>query len=107
MKLTSDLTDQEHLFVAEYLVDRNATAAARRAGYRDPATGPALIDDNLQPILRRYQEHLSEYLQAELEQMVGQGMAASLPEKTAAKRGSTKVSRKMVTPTASVPITLG
>ncbi len=44
--------------------------------FQSEASLSALIDDDLQPILRRYQEHLSEYLQAELEQMVGQGTAA-------------------------------
>jgi len=38
-----DLTDKQRLFVAEYLVDLNATGAARRAGYSDGNIGRQLI----------------------------------------------------------------
>lgn len=37
------LTAQQRLFVAEYLKDNNATAAAARAGYSDPNYGRQLI----------------------------------------------------------------
>ena len=37
------LTAQQCLFVAEYLKDNNATAAAARAGYSDPNYGRQLI----------------------------------------------------------------
>ncbi|MGM3311596.1 terminase small subunit, partial [Enterobacter hormaechei subsp. steigerwaltii] len=37
------LTPQQRLFVAEYLKDHNATAAAARAGYSDPNYGRQLI----------------------------------------------------------------
>lgn len=37
------LTTQQRLFVAEYLKDNNATAAAARAGYSDPNYGRQLI----------------------------------------------------------------
>lgn len=40
------LTDKQKRFVAEYLVDLNATAAARRAGYKDPNIGRQLITKN-------------------------------------------------------------
>lgn len=33
------LTPKQKRFVAEYLVDLNATAAAKRAGYKDPNIG--------------------------------------------------------------------
>jgi phage terminase small subunit len=36
-----ELTDRQRLFVAEYLVDRNATAAAIRAGYSPKRAGSA------------------------------------------------------------------
>lgn len=37
------LTPKQKQFVAEYLVDLNATAAAKRAGYKDPNFGRQLI----------------------------------------------------------------
>ena len=37
------LTDKQERFVTEYLVDLNATAAARRAGYKDPNKGRQLV----------------------------------------------------------------
>lgn len=40
------LTDKQKRFVQEYLVDLNATAAARRAGYKDPSIGRQLITKN-------------------------------------------------------------
>ena len=40
------LTDRQKRFVAEYLVDLNATAAAKRAGYKDPNIGRQLITKN-------------------------------------------------------------
>lgn len=40
------LTDKQKRFVDEYLVDLNATAAARRAGYKDPNIGRQLITKN-------------------------------------------------------------
>lgn len=39
------LTAQQRLFVAEYLKDNNATAAAARAGYSDPNYGRQLISN--------------------------------------------------------------
>lgn len=40
------LTDKQKRFVDEYMVDLNATAAARRAGYKDPNIGRQLITKN-------------------------------------------------------------
>ena len=40
------LTEKQKRFVAEYMVDLNATAAARRAGYKDPKIGRQLITKN-------------------------------------------------------------
>lgn len=37
------LTEKQKRFVGEYLVDLNATAAAKRAGYKDPNFGRQLI----------------------------------------------------------------
>jgi len=41
--LDKTLTDKQALFVQEYLVDLNATQAAKRAGYSDPNIGRQLI----------------------------------------------------------------
>lgn len=40
------MTPKQQRFVAEYLIDLNATAAAQRAGYRDPNIGRQLITKN-------------------------------------------------------------
>lgn len=40
------LTEKQKRFVQEYLVDLNATAAAQRAGYKDPNIGRQLITKN-------------------------------------------------------------
>lgn len=40
------LTPKQERFVAEYLVDLNATAAAKRAGYKDPNIGRQIITKN-------------------------------------------------------------
>ena len=40
------LTEKQKRFVAEYMADLNATAAARRAGYKDPNIGRQLITKN-------------------------------------------------------------
>lgn len=37
------LTDKQARFVSEYLVDLNATQAAKRAGYKDPNKGRQLV----------------------------------------------------------------
>ncbi|UJB75530.1 terminase small subunit [Citrobacter portucalensis] len=41
--LDSELTPQQKRFVAEYLIDQNATAAAERAGYSDASYGRQLL----------------------------------------------------------------
>lgn len=40
------LTAKQKAFVQEYLVDLNATQAARRAGYKNPEIGRQLITNN-------------------------------------------------------------
>ncbi len=40
------LSEKQKRFVQEYLVDLNATAAAKRAGYKDPNIGRQLITKN-------------------------------------------------------------
>ena len=41
-----ELTERQQAFVREYLKDLNATAAAGRAGYKDPNIGRQLITKN-------------------------------------------------------------
>lgn len=40
------LTSKQKAFVQEYLIDLNATQAARRAGYKNPEIGRQLITNN-------------------------------------------------------------
>ncbi len=40
------LTSKQKAFVQEYLIDLNATQAARRAGYKNPEIGRQLIANN-------------------------------------------------------------
>lgn len=44
--MAARLTDKQKRFVTEYLVDLNATQAAKRAGYKDPNIGRQLITKN-------------------------------------------------------------
>ena len=44
--MAAHLTDKQKRFVAEYLVDLNATKAAQRAGYKDANIGRQLIAKN-------------------------------------------------------------
>lgn len=61
------LTEKQKRFVDEYLVDLNATAAAKRAGYKDPNIGRQLITkNNVQVYLqkrRKTQEQRTEITQ--------------------------------------------
>lgn len=51
------LTAQQRLFVAEYLKDNNATAAAARAGYSDPNYGRQLITNpNVAQVIAQQQK---------------------------------------------------
>jgi len=38
--MSTELTDRQELFIREYLIDLNASAAARRAGYAAKSSGP-------------------------------------------------------------------
>lgn len=51
------LTSKQEGFVAEYLVDLNATAAAGRAGYKDPNIGPQLLQKT--PVAAAIQEAMN------------------------------------------------
>jgi len=53
------LTPKQERFVQEYLVDLNATAAAKRAGYKDPSIGRQLITkNNVSDAIRKRREAL-------------------------------------------------
>lgn len=55
------LTDKQRRFVDEYLVDLNATQAAKRAGYKDPNIGRQLITkNNVAEEIRKRKKELSE-----------------------------------------------
>jgi rubrerythrin len=52
-----ELTAQQRIFVAEYLKDNNATAAAARAGYSDPNYGRQLITNpNVAQVIAQQQK---------------------------------------------------
>lgn len=55
------LTDKQRRFVDEYLVDLNATKAARRAGYKDPNKGRQLVTlSNVSDAIQARKEARSE-----------------------------------------------
>ena len=55
------LTDKQRRFVDEYLVDLNATQAAKRAGYKDPNIGRQLITkNNVSEEIQKRKKELSE-----------------------------------------------
>lgn len=55
------LTPKQERFVQEYMVDLNATAAAERAGYKDPNIGRQLITkNNVAAAIRKAQQKLQK-----------------------------------------------
>lgn len=54
----ADLTDKQRLFCAEYLVDLNATAAAKRAGYSDKTARVTAQDLLMQPKITAHLQSL-------------------------------------------------
>lgn len=61
VKRVAGLTDKQKRFVDEYLVDLNATQAAKRAGYKDPNIGRQLITkNNVAEEIRKRKKELSE-----------------------------------------------
>ena len=77
------LTEKQERFVEEYLVDLNATAAASRAGYKDPNIGRQLITKN--NVIKKIQEQQAkraarveisqDYVIKNLKEIVEAGMA--------------------------------
>lgn len=65
------LTEKQKRFVAEYLVDLNATAAARRAGYKDANIGRQLITkNNISAEIVKRQEKLQSKLEITQEKVL-------------------------------------
>lgn len=61
VKRVAGLTDKQKRFVDEYLVDLNATQAAKRAGYKDPNIGRQLITkNNVSEEIRKRKNELSD-----------------------------------------------
>jgi len=69
------LTDKQQLFVNEYMVDFNATAAAKRAGYKQAGiTGPKMVATNkkIRRLVGKYRRELINEGQLRKEDVVQQ-----------------------------------
>ena len=65
------LTPKQAAFVDEYLIDLNATAAAKRAGYKDPNIGRQLITkNNVAEAIRERKQDLALRNQIEQDQII-------------------------------------
>jgi len=65
------LTEKQRRFVAEYLIDLNATAAAQRAGYKDPNIGRQLITkNNVSAAIQARQSELQSKLEITQERVI-------------------------------------
>lgn len=65
------LTPKQEAFVAEYLIDLNATAAAGRAGYSDPNIGRQLITkDNVQDAIAQSRDERAARTQVTADRVV-------------------------------------
>lgn len=70
-RATHKLTPKQMRFVNEYLVDLNATAAARRAGYKDPNFGRQLITKtNVAEEIQKQKEKLRGKLEITQERVI-------------------------------------
>lgn len=97
------LTPKQRKFVQEYLVDLNATAAARRAGYSDPNFGRQLITKpNVSAEIQKRQEKLREKLEITQESVIRElaAVAFSNGSDFAQVRGDGFV---VITPTDQLP----
>ncbi len=66
------LSEKQQCFVREYLVDSNATAAAKRAGYRDPQIGRQLITfPHVLLAIREGRAKIREKVEVTLEFVIG------------------------------------
>ena len=66
--MAARLTEKQKRFVEEYLVDLNATDAARRAGYKDPNIGRQLITkNNVSAEIQKRREELQKKLEIDQE----------------------------------------
>lgn len=65
------LTPKQAAFVDEYMIDLNATAAAKRAGYKDPNIGRQLITkNNVANAIRKRKQDLALRNQIEQDQII-------------------------------------
>ena len=59
------LTDQQELFCREYLVDHNASAAAKRAGYSPTSAGPTSSRIMARPAIKAFIAELDSEIKSE------------------------------------------
>jgi len=90
------LTPKQERFVAEYLVDLNATAAAGRAGYKDPNIGRQLITKpNVSQAIQARRQELARKLEVTQEQVMAELAAVAFQEASDAPEAELKVSNKL------------
>jgi len=90
------LTPKQERFVAEYLVDLNATAAAGRAGYKDPNIGRQLITKpNVSQAIQGRRQELARKLEVSQEQVISELAGIAFHEANDAPEAELKVSNKL------------
>ncbi len=93
------LTPKQERFAAEYLVDLNATAAAKRAGYSEKtaySTGQRLLKNvEIQEAIQTRQGELARKLEVSQERVVGELAAIAFHEASDAPEAEMKVSNKL------------
>jgi len=93
------LTPKQERFVAEYLVDLNATAAAKRAGYSDKtaySTGQRLLKNvEIQEAIQARRQELAQKLEITQEQVVGELAAIAFHGASDEPEAELKVSNKL------------
>lgn len=66
------LTEKQKMFVQEYLVDLNATGAARRAGYKDPNKGRQLVtNSNVSKAIQEAMRKRSKRVEIDQDYVIG------------------------------------
>ncbi len=60
---TDDLTDKQRIFCHEYVIDWNATRAAKVAGYSEKTAGEMGYENLKKPQIKQYIEHIQKDLQ--------------------------------------------
>jgi len=94
------LTDKQKRFVDEYMVDLNATAAARRAGYKDPNIGRQLITkNNVSAEIQKHQAKLRGRLEITQDRVVTELARIAFADRGAFARVTDDGSRVTLTDT--------